>query len=276
MMRAMVMVMLFTASIARPGPVPLIHAHAHNDYEHARPLVEALECGFCSIEADIHLVDGKLLVAHDLDRVRPDRTLESLYLDPLQQRVRSNGGRVYRDGPAITLLVDIKSNPEPTYAALERVLEHYRGMLSKYDHGTRTAGAVDVIVTGNVPRATIAQQTVRWVACDGTIADLDAEPSPAADLVPQVNGRWTKLFRWRGRGAISEADRTRLGQLVAKTHAQKRRIRFWDAPDNPAAWKVLRDADVDLINTDHLRACRDFLLHERATGAATTQPTQAH
>src|SRR5207237_4622701 len=41
--------------------VPLIHAHAHNDYEHTRPLLDALDHGFCSVEADIHLVDGKLL-----------------------------------------------------------------------------------------------------------------------------------------------------------------------------------------------------------------------
>ena len=27
-------------------PVPLIHAHAHNDYEHKRPLLDALDHGF--------------------------------------------------------------------------------------------------------------------------------------------------------------------------------------------------------------------------------------
>src|SRR4051794_2449732 len=71
---------------APAGPTPLVHAHAHNDYEHARPLLDALDNGFCSVEADIHLVDGKLLVAHDRAHVRPDRTLQSLYLDPLRER----------------------------------------------------------------------------------------------------------------------------------------------------------------------------------------------
>jgi len=33
--------------------VPLIPAHAHNDYLHARPLLDALDHGFCSVEADI-------------------------------------------------------------------------------------------------------------------------------------------------------------------------------------------------------------------------------
>ena len=54
-------------------------AHAHNDYLHARPLLDALECGFCSVEADIYLVDGQLLVAHTQLELSPDRTLRSLY-----------------------------------------------------------------------------------------------------------------------------------------------------------------------------------------------------
>ncbi|HET6325009.1 MAG TPA: hypothetical protein VFG04_09940, partial [Planctomycetaceae bacterium] len=45
-------------------PTPLIRAHAHNDYEHKRPLFDALDQGLCSVEADIFLVDGQLLVGH--------------------------------------------------------------------------------------------------------------------------------------------------------------------------------------------------------------------
>lgn len=33
---------------------PLDRAHAHNDYEHARPLIDALERGFGSVEADVY------------------------------------------------------------------------------------------------------------------------------------------------------------------------------------------------------------------------------
>jgi hypothetical protein len=110
------------AIAADHGPRPLLAAHAHNDYEHPRPLFDALACGFASIEADIHLVDGRLLVAHDRKSVKPGRTLEALYLDPLRARVRENGGRVYRDGPTITLLVDVKSEAVATYAALDEML----------------------------------------------------------------------------------------------------------------------------------------------------------
>ena len=43
-------------------PGPLGQAHAHNDYYHKRPLLDALSHGFCSVEADVFLKNGRLLV----------------------------------------------------------------------------------------------------------------------------------------------------------------------------------------------------------------------
>ena len=83
--------------------VPLERAHSHNDYYRQRPLLDALDLGICSIEADIFLVDGELLVAHDLHRTAPDKTLRGMYLDPLLERARKNNGRIYPDGPPVIL-----------------------------------------------------------------------------------------------------------------------------------------------------------------------------
>src|SRR5262245_2850945 len=124
------------------SPVPLVQAHAHNDYEHARPLFDALERGFCSIEADVWLVDGKLFVAHDRSQVKPERTLETLYLDPIREQVRRNGGRLYRGGPTAILLVDVKSEAEATYKVLREVLKAYGDMLTLFREGTIQTNAI--------------------------------------------------------------------------------------------------------------------------------------
>jgi len=109
---------------------PLAQAHAHNDYRHNRPLHDALAHGFTGVEADIFLVDGDLFVAHDRHEITPERTLRRLYLDPLRARAVKNGGRVYRDGPQVTLLIDFKSEAVPTYRALHRILAEYRDLIS--------------------------------------------------------------------------------------------------------------------------------------------------
>src|SRR5687767_4507998 len=88
-------VLLIVWSLKGAEPMPLERAHAHNDYEHTRPLLEALAHGFCSVEADVHLIDGQLLVAHDRKDVQSERTLTKLYLEPLRERVRQNAGRIY-------------------------------------------------------------------------------------------------------------------------------------------------------------------------------------
>ena len=74
---------LFLTVVGAAAAQPLPQAHAHNDYEHEPPLLDALDHGFASVEADVWLVFGDLFVAHDAHELTMGRTLESLYLDPL-------------------------------------------------------------------------------------------------------------------------------------------------------------------------------------------------
>jgi hypothetical protein len=244
-------------SFARADDKPLDRAHAHNDYNHQRPLFDALNHRFCSIEADIYLTNGQLLVAHDLKDVQPDRSLEKLYLKPLLEQVRKNGGRVYRDGPPVILLIDVKSDAPTTYAVLRDVLKNYAGMLTKFDHDTIQTNAVMVVVTGNRATEIIAKEEVRYAACDGGIDDL--EPEKPSALFPQISAEWRKYFQWKGIGPIPVEDKNRLREIVEKTHRQGRRLRFWGTPDKPEFWRELFDAQVDLIGADDLDKLEKFL-----------------
>ena len=238
---------------------PLPNAHSHNDYQHGRPLLDALDQGFCSVEADIHLVDGRLLVAHDLSQTRPDRDLDSLYLTPLHQRVKRNGGRVHRGHPEVTLLIDFKGEAGPTYAALKTLLAKHADMLTAWGPDGVHPGAVTVIISGNRPSTEeLRSEKTRMAGIDGRMKDLKGkDPST---LMPLVSERWGSLFQWRGSGPMPEDESARLKELVEKAHTQGRKIRFWAIPDNPAGWATVRQAGVDLINTDHLPELRKFLL----------------
>jgi hypothetical protein len=239
-------------------PAPLNRAHAHNDYEHKRPLLDALNQGFCSVEADVYLIGGQLLVAHDRDKVAPERTLQALYLDPLRQRARHNGGRIYRNGPTMTLLVDIKSEAEATYAALRDQLKAYSDIVTTFSPDNTETRALTVIVSGNRPRKTMAEEPIRYAALDGRLDDLNAGESK--HFIPLISDNWSQLFKWRGLGPFPADEQTRLQQIVEKAHRQGRRVRFWAAPDQALGWRALLEAKVDLINTDNLTGLKDFLL----------------
>jgi len=237
---------------------PLTNVHAHNDYEHPHPLFDAMDCGFCSFEADIHLVGGKLLVAHSRAAVKPDRTLESLYLDPMKKRIAENGGRLYRNGPPVWLLIDFKGDPKEIYPVLRQVLEQYGDMFTTWRDGKKTQGAVTAILTGNHPaESVLAAEKVRYAGLDGILEALDR--NPPADLVPWMSSQWSLSFKWRGTGEFPDTERQKLRDLVKKAHSQGRLIRFWGGPDNLAAWNELLAAKVDLINTDDLKGVRAFL-----------------
>ena len=239
------------------SPAPLARTHSHNDYERPRPLEDALSHGFCSVEADIHLVQGQLLVAHDLARTKPNLTLENLYLKPLRERTQQNGGRIYRHGPSVILLIDIKTEAEPTYAVLKPLLEQYAGILTRFSPGKVETNAVTVIISGNRPRSLLTDEGNRLAAWDGRLEDLNTQFAP--EIIPLLSDNWTRLFSWKGPGEFPPKERAKLQELVRKTHEQRRQIRFWAAPDQPAAWKELAQAGVDLINTDDLTGLSAFL-----------------
>ena len=238
-------------------PTPLTHVHAHNDYEHTRPLFDALDHGFCSVEADIWLVDGKLLVAHNQSQVKPDRTLQSLYLDPLRERIRKNGGRVYPNGPEVMLLIDLKSKWKEIYPALRDVLKQYADILSTFPPEGKKTNAVMAIITGDRSLEMFAGEQVRYAAFDGELTELDSKEP--ADLIPWISSNWTKSFHWRGTGSIPDDERARLKEMVAKAHQHGRRVRFWGSPDQPVFWKEILADGVDLINTDDLAGAQKFL-----------------
>ncbi len=73
----------------------VIPAHSHNDYRNSRPLLDALEVKFKSIEADVFSIGDSLFVAHDSTQIKQGRTLRTLYLDPLKEIISKNGGGIY-------------------------------------------------------------------------------------------------------------------------------------------------------------------------------------
>jgi hypothetical protein len=236
----------------------LTRAHAHNDYAHPRPLFDALAARFGSIEADVFLVDGKLLVAHERKTLTPEKTLEALYLEPLRARIAANRGSVYGDGVGVTLLIDVKTEAATTYAVLHRVLAGYAEMVTRYENGEVKSGAISVIISGNRARAAMEQAALRYAAMDGRLGDL-AAPLSAPSLIPLVSDTWAKLSSWRGDGPLPEADREKIKTRVQQAHAQGRRLRLWAAPDTPAAWEILDACGVDLINTDRLKELAAYL-----------------
>jgi hypothetical protein len=128
----MTRILLFLCSVSSlcfsQANFPHTKAHAHNDYEHAQPLWNAYHNGFISVEADVHLMDGRLLVSHA--RPQPNaRTLEQLYLAPLDSLLKHNRGKIYPGYEGtFYLMIDCKTEAESTYRAIKKEIARYASL----------------------------------------------------------------------------------------------------------------------------------------------------
>ena len=261
------------AAVAMPNE-PILSGHSHNDYLRQTPLWDALSLGFISIEVDIYLVGGALLVGHDEEDLEATRTLQALYLDPLRDHVRAHNGWVYPSEHSLDLLIDIKSDARSTYEELRGVLAQYSEMLSTYSEVQVQTRAISVIVSGNRPRRLMMTEAVRIASYDGRIEDIeDSAPRVPANFISIISDDWEDHFAWRGVGSLSERDSRRLAQRIEEAHRAGYRLRFWNipAPDGrprEEVWSQLLDAGVDLLSVDDVKAYRDFLVKTRPSGGS--------
>lgn len=231
-------------------PALLSLKHAHNDYEHARPLLDALDQGFESVEADVWLDGDDVGVSHTGAPFKG--SLRALYLDPLGARVAANGGSVYGDRRPFFLWLDLKQGDAALQDRLVAQLEAYPFLSTFSDLTEDRPGAVVVVLTGH----------------DGAKRALADRPGPRPYIRdsnsyspddPRADGKWGfyavnyyAFLAWNGVDPMPAAQRRQLENLVNGVHAKQRALRIFANPDTPAFWREARAAGVDFVNTDQL------------------------
>src|SRR4029077_4171374 len=122
-----------------------------------------------------------------------------------------------------------------SYPVLKEVLKPYTAMLTTFRGARTETNSITVIITGHRSREMFAGENVRYAALDGDLPDLGStEP---ANLIPWISSNWSQTFKWRGNGAMPQAEQAGLKDIVARAHEQGRKVRFWGAPDKPAFWQ---------------------------------------
>ena len=243
---------------------PLPQAHAHNDYEHTRPLHDALSHGFTSVEADVWLVDGELLVAHDRDGRRPVAHPGVALPRPAGRPGRREGGRVYRGHDGVfQLLIDVKSAAGPTYAAVHEELAEHKRIMTTFRDGPGEAGrrhrgdqrqprpARDAGPARAVRRLRRPHGRPRTPACPPPTSRSSATTGPSTSP-----GRASaRCPRQSGRSCTTSST----GRTQPATGSASGPRPTSPDPARDAVWDELLDAGVDHLNTDDLAGLHQFL-----------------
>jgi len=251
-MRNIFLFLLFVALRASAQPVryTVANTHSHNDYEQPIPFWSAWQARFGSIEADIWLVDGRVIVGHDRQEVSAGRTLEEYYIRPLEACMEKNGGHPYADtGRRLQILIDVKADSVATLDALISLLNKYPLL----EHSR----SLTWVISGNRPAPDRYTSYPAFIGFDGV---LHTQYSAAAfSRITLMSDDLEEYTKWNGLTDMPSADRGRLEDAIRDAHRHHLPVRFWDAPDFSRAWQSLQELHVDYINTDHIDELAEWL-----------------
>lgn len=223
---------------------------SHNDYQQRLPLYAALNEQVVYIEADVFLSRGKLLVAHTTAEISETRSLDEMYLRPLQQILSRNNGKIYTEtSHSLTLMIDVKSDALGTLQALVTLLKKYPTLTE--------SSYLRITISGNIPDPT------QWKAFPGYIT-FDGRPGVAytpeqLKRIALVSDDFRRYSSWNGKGRIPTEELDKLEAVIDRVHQLGKKIRFWGSPDLSNAWMTFINLGADVLNTDQVDAVADYL-----------------
>ncbi|OTA67806.1 hypothetical protein K449DRAFT_412604 [Hypoxylon sp. EC38] len=263
-----------------------IRCHSHNDYWRKVPLFSALHVGCIGVEADVWLFDDdpELYVGHDTAALTPNRTFQSLYVNPLVDLLNRTNPRTelyndtrrgvfdYDPEQTVILLVDFKTDGAKTWPHVLDQLEplRSRGWLTYFEDGTVHQRQVTVVGTGNAPFDLVVNSTYRDVFFDAPLAEMWEDPD-ALDLAsPNETTTYDETNSFYASTSFGETvgyvltgfndDQIRKirGQIKG-AHRRGLKVRYWDTPGWPVGvrnnvWHTLMEEGADILNVDDLKS----------------------
>ena len=226
---------------------------AHNDYVQPDPFHRAYGHGAGYIEADIFLQGSDLLVAHSTEEINKDKTLEKLYLEPLQKKIIQNKGTAYPNPTqTLMLMIDLKSEGVATMKALVEKLKNYPQLLS--------CKTLNITISGNMPDTSLWKNYPDFIYFDGRPGIVYTKDQ--LDRIIMISTSFGSYSKWDGKNKLPKVEEDKVKILIEDAHAKGKKMRFWATPDIENAWKVLTDLKMDMIVTDNVPGLAAFIKNE--------------
>jgi alkaline phosphatase len=230
-------------AFAQPVTYTTANAHSHNDYEKPFPFTAAWNEGFGSVEADLHLINDTLWVAHNKAIPGIDPTFEHAYLQPLQAAIAKDKIR------QLQLLIDIKTEAVATIDKVIATLRKYPTLINN--------SSIRFVISGGRPDPAVWNKYPAFIWFDGNLGQVYSKE--ALSKIGLLSADFHKYTDWNGKGRVPARQLDTIQQLITAAHNLGKPVRFWATPDNINAWYHLMRWKVDYLNTDRTAAMGHFL-----------------
>jgi len=237
--------------------------HSHNDYLQKRPLYQAIELGYGSIEIDICLTHTtkELKVAHIPWFLSGKKNIEELYFAPLAKMIDEKDSlfKYTIDNP-LHLLIDFKKNADSTYKYLQRVFVKYNKYITQYKNGEIIYKAPLVInITGNKPWNAIMKDSITYAKIDGGFRLNKTAPyglnnfdTSYVKYIGRVASNYKQLLKFKKKFENEETFFWVLKENIKTYNDAGITTRYYEVPNNKKSWEFIIKCGISWVNVDKL------------------------
>lgn len=221
-----------------------------NDHKRSKPLEQALAAGCAGVSIKLKLDKGGVLRCGS-------SSFEESYIKPLKQRAEAQNGWTYAGKPEeFYIFSSIDGDSMAVMEAIVKLCDAYPNVFSGYEDGKRVKHTIRWIVSGDIPKRSMAQRSPRYYNLEEAI--LKPEPHYEA---AQMGFAWLpfgKAFSWNGEGNMPNMAYMSFVGYMKNAHKAGRLVRIVDAPEKPNAWGILIDGGADFIEIEDFEVFTRF------------------
>lgn len=240
-------VLIVLQSYSQKNAKPIITSQ---NFTSKSELWESIGHGVINFQANVMYIYGKLFVTD----LMPDSanhklpTLTDAYLYPLYNQFKKNNGEILPGFPEdIFLILRFSNQPVQIYKQLAGEMQAFSEMLSYKINGTEHKGKLKILITDKDYLDKINSIKPSFLSLVGKLSDIDKNID--SEKMPLIEVEFSQITSWKGIGNIPFEDFVKIKALVAKVHAQNKKISITNCPSSKTMAELIQSSKVDFINT---------------------------
>jgi len=222
-------------------------------------LWESIGHGIINYQADVMYIYGKLYVTP----LMPDSanhklpTLTEAYLYPLYNQYKKNSGEILPGYSGdIFLILNFTTQPVQIYKQLASEMRPFSDMLTTKIEGAEHQGKIRILLKDKNQLDKINSIKPSFLGLVGGLSDIDKNAD--SGKMPLIEVDFSEITSWKGTGNIPFEDFVKIKDIVAKVHAQNKKISISNCPANKTVADLIQTSKADFVNTPEANQMAGF------------------
>lgn len=243
-------------SYSQKNAKPIISSQ---NFKSKTELWESIGQGILNYQADVMYIYGKIYVTP----VMPDSashklpTLTEAYLYPLYNQFKKNKDEIIPGYSGdIFLILNFIAQPIQIYKQLATEMRPFSDMLTYKVEGADHKGKLRILIKDKNQLDKINSIKPGFLGLVGNMSDIDQNID--SFKMPLIEVNFNEITSWKGTGNIPFEDFMKIKELVAKVHAQNKKISIINCPSNKTIANLIQTSKADFINTSEATRMAGF------------------